>query len=68
MGEIKCLENYKTLKIMFEKGEVGDTVFFAKRLNVSERTIHRLIKYLRDINDLSIKHNKYGNYYYLETK
>nr|WP_319570031.1 helix-turn-helix domain-containing protein [uncultured Draconibacterium sp.] len=66
MSEIKCFENYKRLKEMLIKGEKGNADYFSKKLGISNRTFYRLIKYLKDIEQLKIKLNTVTNCYYLD--
>ncbi len=66
MSEIKCLENYKRLREMLLNGYKGDADFFSKRLNISKRSFFRLVKYLKEIENLSIQFNKNTETYYLE--
>ena len=58
MCEIKCLENYKNLKIMLEHGEKGDADYFSKRLGISKRSFFRLLKYLQEIDNMDVNYNK----------
>ena len=58
MSKIKCIENYKELREMLLKGEKGNAKYFSHRLNISNRTFRRLIKYLREIEKINVKYNK----------
>lgn len=68
MGKIKCFENYKRLKLMFERNDTGSLEYFAKRLGVSKRTVSRMINYLGDINNFSIEYDKCQDRYYLKLR
>ena len=66
MNEIKCIENYTRLKIMFEKGRKGNSKYFATQLGVSMRTFSRMVQMLRELDRLSIVYSRQRNEYYLE--
>lgn len=65
MTEIKCIENLKRLNEMILKGAKGDATYFSAKLDISESTFYRLIRYLEVIG-LKIKYNKTKKIYYLE--
>ncbi len=66
MNKIRCLENYKRLKEMFKMGDRGDANYFSEKLGISNRTFYRLVKYLKEIEQLNIKYSTQTNWYYLE--
>jgi hypothetical protein len=66
MSEIRCFEKYKRLREMLTKGVKGDANYFSEKLNISNRTFYRLIKYLKEIDQLNIQFNKNKGTYYLE--
>ncbi len=63
---IKCFEKYIALKTLFDNGYKRDINFFCERIEISNRTFHRFIKYLRIINSYSIKYDKHSGSYYLD--
>lgn len=67
MCDIKCIENYFRLKKMFEKGYKGNPEYFAKKLNVNRRTFFRLLKHLKEKDNLEIDFDRITQTYYLKT-
>ena len=66
MSEIRCLENYKKLKLMLMNGKKGDADYFSEQLQISKRSFHRLIKYINEIEPMCVKFCKLNNHYYLD--
>lgn len=67
MSDIKCLENYFRLKKMFEKGYKGNPEYFAQKLYISRRTFYRLLKYLKETDNLEIDFDRGTQTYYLKS-
>lgn len=67
MYDIKCLENYFRLKEMFEKGYKGNPEYFAQKLNISRRTFYRLLKHLKETDNLEIEFDRITQVYYLKS-
>jgi hypothetical protein len=66
MSEIQCLEKYKRLREMLIRGVKGNANYFSDRLDISKRTFYRLIKYLKEIEQLNIRFDRHTDEYYLE--
>ncbi len=63
MSKIKCHENYKVLREMLLNGEKGDAEYFSNKLGISSRSFYRLIKYLKDIENMEVSFDKYNGVY-----
>ena len=66
MKDIKCFENYIQLRKMLEKGEKGDAGYFSQKLNISERTLRRMMLYLFEIEGIEVKFSRVDNSYYID--
>lgn len=67
MDNIKCIDNYYRLKELFEKGYKGNPDYFAQKLNISRRTFFRLLKHLKETDNLEIEFDRKIQVYYLKS-
>jgi hypothetical protein len=67
MDNIKCIDNYSRLKELFEKGYKGNPGYFAQKLNISRRTFFRLLKHIKETDNLEIEFDRKTQAYYLKS-
>ena len=48
---------------MLEKGVKGDAQYLSQQLNISTRTLYRLLTYIEEIEKVSIEYNNAQKYY-----
>jgi DNA-binding IclR family transcriptional regulator len=67
MDNIKCIEKYYRLIELFEKGYKGNPGYFAQKLNISRRTFFRLLKHIKETDNLEIEFDRKTQVYYLKS-
>ena len=67
MDNIKCIEKYYRLKELFEKGYKGNPGYFVQKLNISRRTFFRLLKHIKETDNLEIHFDRKRQVYYLKS-